>query len=100
MRGTKPAVVAALLLVAGYAEASAGGHGGEHGLSGRDWINLAASVFNFGLFVYLFWRFAGPPLRDFLVNRRTELVEAMSAAARAREEAERLKAEYQRKASE
>ncbi len=60
---------------------------------------LLFSFVNFFIFVYLIVRFAKRPLRDFLADRRKQLVEAMSAAARAKEEAEALKAEYQAKSA-
>ncbi|NQY90121.1 MAG: hypothetical protein HRT46_00505 [Deltaproteobacteria bacterium] len=103
-RLTRPAIfsaAAALVSVfagAGFALAAGdAGHASEHHLSSGDWFNFGASVFNFCLFVFLFHRFTSAPLRDFLASRRKELVEAMSAAARAKEEAERVQAEYQEK---
>lgn len=92
------ATLVAVFTGAGFALAAGdAGHAGEHLLSSGDWFNLGASVFNFCLFVFLFHRFTSAPLRDFLASRRKELVEAMSAAARAKEEAERVQAEYQEK---
>ena len=90
--------VVAILIYAGAALASGdGGQAGEHHLTSGDWFNLGASAINFSLFVFLLYRFTSAALRDFLASRRKELVEAMSAAARAREEAERVQAEYREK---
>jgi len=95
---TAAATLLAVFAGAGFALAAGdAGHGSEHHLSSGDWFNLGASVFNFCLFVFLFHRFTSAPLRDFLTSRRKELVEAMSAAARAKEEAERVQAEYKEK---
>lgn len=76
-----------------------GGHAeGSHGAG--PWLMLGFTAVNFSLFVYFITRFARSPLRDFLVKRRKELVEAMSAASRAKEEAEKIKAEYAEKVAQ
>jgi F-type H+-transporting ATPase subunit b len=79
---------------------SAGGHGDAHGPSSAQWTTLVFTVINFSIFVFLMFRFTKAPLVDFLTGRRRELVEAMSAAARAKEEAEQLKAEYEEKSAQ
>ncbi len=80
--------------------ASAGGDTHLQGHpSGAAVLTLLFSFVNFFIFVYVINRFARRPFRDFLANRRKTLVEAMSAAARAKEEADAVKAEYEAKAA-
>ncbi len=87
------------LLWASVAMAAGGGHDGEtHHASGA-WLNLLFAGINFTLFVYLLRRFTRVPLSDFLGKRRKEMVEAMSKAVRAKEEADRIKTEYEAKAA-
>lgn len=79
---------------------SGGGHGESHGTTPAQWMTLGFTIVNFSIFVFLMVRFTKAPLGDFLTGRRRELVEAMSAAARAKEEAEQLKSEYEAKAAQ
>jgi len=71
---------------------ASGGHAG--GVSQAQLILLCCAIINFGLFVYLMRRFTGGPISDFLRARRARVREAMEAAAEAKREAERMKAEY------
>lgn len=98
---TTPYKTMALLLArlaipsAAFASEAAAQHGGSP--TAGQWLLLLFAFINFAGFVYLFRRFAGPPLREFLEGRRQELVELMAAAERAKSEAERLKREYEAK---
>lgn len=64
------------------------------------WLLLLCAFINFAGFIYLFRRFAGAPLKEYLHGRRKELVELMAAAERAKSEAEQLKRECETKAAE
>jgi F-type H+-transporting ATPase subunit b len=86
-----------LLLVPAVAvAASDGGHAAD---PAEQWKVFAFSVTNFLIFAYLIRRFAGPPLKDFLSKRRSEVAEALEAANAAKLEADRVKAEYEAKAA-
>jgi len=88
-----------LALLALPSTAVASGAAAQHGgpPTAGQWLLLLFTFINFAGFLYLFRRFAGPPLREFLQGRRKELVELMAAAERAKSEAERLKREYEAK---
>ena len=83
---------------------AAGGEGGHdaHGgaPSSDQWILLALTFVNFGIFLFLMRRFARNPLRDYLRVRRAEVIDRMAEAERIKVEAERLKAESERRATE
>jgi len=82
------------------AVALASGDGGHHAADpAEQWKIFAFSATNFLIFAYLIRRFAGPPIKDFLANRRSEVRDAIEAADRAKAEADRLKAEYEAKAA-
>jgi len=68
--------------------------------SSEQWRLLGFAFVNFAIFVFLMYRFARAPLRDFLAGRRAHVVAEMAEAARLKEEAERLKREYEHKAAE
>jgi len=87
-------LVAALGLVALPAVAFASG-GAEH--HAPQWSLTLWAVVNFVIYLYLMRRFAWPAIREYLQDRRDDVVAALEAAARAREEAERLKAEFERR---
>jgi F-type H+-transporting ATPase subunit b len=74
-------------------------HHGHAGPTPEQWKMLAFTIANFAIFAFLMYRLARTPLRDYLVNRRRRLVESMAEAARLKEEAERLKREYEQKAA-
>jgi F-type H+-transporting ATPase subunit b len=102
VRLAAPLAAAVLVTVAGSALASGGGgHGGaeHHGPTGSDWFLLLCTIINFSIFAFAMLRITKAPLSDFLKTRRAEVVEAISAAARAKAEADELKAEYQAKAA-
>ncbi|HYC57836.1 MAG TPA: ATP synthase F0 subunit B [Candidatus Binatia bacterium] len=96
MRRDARAMALSSLLLLGSAPALAASGAGDHGNghSAAAWLTLAFSFVNFFIFSFVMYRFAWPALRDFLVNRSRELQEAMSVAANAREEAERIRREY------
>jgi len=87
----------ALLPALAFASGDAA-HG--EGTTSAQWVTLVLTFINFGIFVFLMRHFARVPLRDYLVGRRKEVVEALAEAARAKEEAERLKSEYEQKAAQ
>lgn len=90
-------VLMLLLLVPAVAAASSdGGHAAD---PAEQWRVFSFSVVNFLIFAYLMRRFAGPPLKDFLSRRRTDVAEAIEAANAAKLDADRVKAEYEAKAA-
>jgi F-type H+-transporting ATPase subunit b len=92
--------LAAGLLIPALAAAATGEHHGEHGApTSAQWQLLGFTVANFVIFVALMVWLGRKPLRDFLLNRRRQLVDSMEEAARLKADAERLKREYERKAA-
>jgi F-type H+-transporting ATPase subunit b len=85
-----------LLQALAVAEETQGGHGAP---TAAQWQLLAFTATNFAIFVALMFWLARKPLLDFLANRRRQMVESMEEAARLKAEAERLKREYEQKAS-
>ncbi len=81
--------LATAMLMPAVAYASGGEHG-EGGGSGA-WFLLLCSFINFSIFVFLMRRFTRTPLRDFLAERRKQIVEELAAAAKAKAEAEELR---------
>ncbi len=78
-------IVAALMLPA---VALASGGGGEDGGFFSIWyIQLAGSIVNFTILVYLLIRFGGPKMTAFLENRKAIIERDMKEAARVKEEA-------------
>lgn len=100
-RGSLALVAIALILALGVDAAFASGaaHGEEHGPTGAQWFILLCTIINFSIFAFAMVRFTKAPLADYLKQRREEVVEAMSAAARAKAEADQLKAEFEAKAA-
>jgi F-type H+-transporting ATPase subunit b len=86
-----------LLQVPAVALASSGG--GHAADPAEQWKVFSFSVVNFLIFAYLMRRFAGPPIKDFLSKRRSEVADAIAAASAAKLEADRVKAEYEAKAA-
>ena len=70
--------------------AGGGSHGEEHAASVFD---LVFPVINFLLFVYLLKRAGGDTIRNYLQERRAQLILALDAAAAAKAEADGLHAE-------
>lgn len=92
-----PVFVAALLYPMIAFAAGGGGH--HESDPAEQWKIFAFSVTNFLIFAYLIRRFAGPPIRDFLAKRRSEVRNAIEAADRAKAEADRVKAEFEARAA-
>lgn len=94
---------AALATVLIFAFATSGGAAAGHDAhaagapTASQWLLLLFTCINFAGFVYLLRRFTGVPLRDFLKERRKEIVELMAEAAREKDEATALKKEYETK---
>jgi len=82
--------------IAAYPAVVSAATGADHveGHSTAAWLALCFSFVNFFIFAFLMYRFAWPAVRDFLVSRSVELREAMSVAAKAREEADKIRREY------
>lgn len=77
---------ALLLVTAAHAEAAEG-----HGPS---WTLTLLGFVNFGIYAYVLRRFAWPSIVKYLKERRASVVTALESAARARAEAEALRAEF------
>jgi len=75
------------------------GHGaqGGHEAGGSQLLVLAFSAINFLLFVLILRKYALPAVRAGLRRRRDTIVQALSEAKRAKEEAENLRREYEQK---
>jgi len=73
------------------AEEAQKGHA-EHGIP---WGILFFTAVNFSLFVLLIVRMALPALRTWAIDRRDRIVDQLQKASAAREEAERLKSEWE-----
>ncbi|MBX3024775.1 F0F1 ATP synthase subunit B [bacterium] len=67
-----------------------------HHIPGVPWTKLAFTAVNFSIFVYLLSRF-WPTIRNVMIERRSHVREALEKAARARREAEALRAEMQQR---
>ncbi|MBI3795697.1 MAG: ATP synthase F0 subunit B [Deltaproteobacteria bacterium] len=91
------AVFLCLLLVSSALwAAEEGTHGGHEG-GGSQLLVLVFSAINFVLFVLVLRKYALPAVRDSLRRRRDTIVQALSEAKRAKEEAENLRREYEEK---
>jgi F-type H+-transporting ATPase subunit b len=66
----------------------------SHHVPGVPWQKLTFTIINFLIFVYLLSR-SWPALRNFMIDRRDRVREALEKADRARREAEALRAEMQ-----
>jgi F-type H+-transporting ATPase subunit b len=60
-----------------------------------DWSTFWLEIVNFLILVWILKRFLYRPVLDFIARRRAETEEAMDGAARAREESERLRGQYE-----
>lgn len=69
------------------------GHGGGHG--GIPWATLLFSTINLCIFGWIMARFAVPSVKTWVRERREQIVRDLEAAATARGEALRLKAEWE-----
>ncbi len=93
------AVSICLLFVSAALWAAEEGHGaqGSHEGDGSQLLVLAFSAINFVLFVLVLRKYALPAVRESLRRRRETIVQALSEAKRAKEEAENLRREYEQK---
>lgn len=86
---------ACFLLVLGlaFAGSALASEGGEHHAPSVTLLLL--NFANFAIYAFLLYRFAWPPARNYLQSRRAEIVSALEAARKAREDAEAIKAQYE-----
>ncbi len=93
------AVSICFLFVSAALWAAEEGHGaqGDHEGGGSQVLVLAFSAINFILFVLVLRKYALPAVRESLRRRRDTIVQALSEAQRAKEEAENLRREYEQK---
>ncbi|HVN85347.1 MAG TPA: ATP synthase F0 subunit B [Candidatus Binatia bacterium] len=87
-------LLAALLWLAPIA-AIAGEHDEGHEHGGIPWGTLLFNLINFSIFCWIIARFALPGARNWVRARHDRIVEELSAAAKARTEAEQLKAQWE-----
>jgi F-type H+-transporting ATPase subunit b len=86
----------ALCLTPALAFASQPAHH-EHGHGEIPWATLIFSTINLGLFTFVIARYAWPAIRDWLADRRRQIVAALEQAALAQQEAEQLKREWEQR---
>lgn len=84
---------AALALPVHLALASEEAHG--HEAHGIPWGSLLFSAINLGIFLWVLGRFVMPAVRSWVAQRRDDVLNNLKDAAAAREEALRLKAEWE-----
>jgi F-type H+-transporting ATPase subunit b len=87
-----PAILFALLPA--LALAAEEHHGEQHGVP---WGTLLLSTINVLIFFWVLKRFAWPALASWVKDRRSEVVKALEAAAQAKQEADRLKLEWEQR---
>lgn len=93
-------VVGTLALAATFASATfafASEGGGGEGHHEPTWTLTILGFVNFAIYAFIMYRFAWPAVVKYLKERRTSVVSALEAAARAHAEAEALKAEFEAK---
>jgi len=88
------AVALGLSLLPMLASASEEAHGGEHG-HGIPWQTLLFNLINFLIFAWLIRRYGWPVIRDYVRVRHDRIVAELDAAAKARADAEQLKAQWE-----
>lgn len=71
-------------------------HGG-HAEGGSQYLDLVLPAINFLLFVFVLRKYALPAMRESLKKRRETIAQALNEAKRAKEEAETLRREYEKK---
>lgn len=93
------AAIFPLLLTTAVWAAGGGEHetGEQHGVTGNQLIGLLFFAINFGLFILLLRRFALPFVKESLHKRKETVVQALSEAKLAQEEAEKVRREYEEK---
>jgi F-type H+-transporting ATPase subunit b len=65
----------------------------------ESWLSWAFKIFNFAVLVAILIKFAGKPLKNYLLSRSTRVSEKLDEADRLFKEAEALKQEYQSRLS-
>jgi F-type H+-transporting ATPase subunit b len=65
----------------------------------ESWLSWVFKIFNFAVLVAVLVKFAGKPLKNYLLSRSTRVSEKLDEADRLFKEAEALKTEYQAKLS-
>lgn len=80
----------AVAVVVGAPSTALAAGGGE-----SSWTLLFFSVANFIMFAAILRSFAWPLVKEYLQDRRDSVVNALEAAAKAKQEAEQLKAEFE-----
>ena len=84
-----------LLLASMPAAAALAATEGHHeGHQGVPWGKLLFSTINLLIFLFILRRFAWPAIRDWLKQRRDQIVGDLESAARAKRQAEQLQAEW------
>jgi F-type H+-transporting ATPase subunit b len=99
IRSTPWIMSAALVALPSLTIAASGGTHHEGPPTAGQWLLMLFTFVNFAVFAYLFVRFTGTPLREFLQGRRREVVNLMAEAERAKTEAERLRREFEAKSA-
>lgn len=84
---------AAFALHAHLARASEEAHGHEHG--GIPWGSLLFSVVNLAIFLWILARFVMPAVRQWVQQRRDQVLNDLAEAAAVKADAERLRAEWE-----
>jgi len=74
-----------------------GGHGEGHGEHVPSITELVFPAINFLIFAFILYRYVIPSVRGALRQRREKIVLALEEAKRAKEEAERLRKDYEQK---
>ena len=88
-------VIVPMLLLAVVTLAAEGGH--EHHTPGVPFATIIFSTINLALFCYIIARSGVPLVRQWVLDRRNQIVTELEEAAAARGEAMRLKAEWEQR---
>jgi len=67
----------------------------EHHATGIPWLTLLFNIINLGGFLWILGRFVLPSVRSWVRERRDQVIHDLEAAAAAKADAERLRAEWQ-----
>jgi len=90
----------ATILLVCAAAAFAGERGEPQHAEGIPVVTLLLSTINLAIFIWILARFVMPQVRHWVANRRTRVVTALEAAAKAKAEAERLRREWEARLAE
>lgn len=91
---SKGAVISMFMLVIYVAFAYAAGGEESHGVSKKDWIDLAWRVVNFVILVGFLWWLLAKRIRDYFVGRKANIGSSLEEARQLKEEAEKKYQEY------